>query len=85
MLRVINDLPLALDKGNEAVLVLLDYSAAFDTTNHGVFFKRLQDRYEIGGTVLKWFMFYLKDRSQAVVIGKSLQTRFHCLWVHRFA
>ena len=59
--------------------MLLDYSAAFDTTNLGVFFKRLQDGYGIGGTVLKWFMCYLKDRLQAVVIEKSLQTRFHCL------
>ena len=80
MLRVINDLLLALDKGNEAILVLLDYSAAFDTINHEVFFKRLQDRYGIGGTVLKWFMSYLKDRSQAVVIDKVTSDSFPLPW-----
>ena len=37
LLRVYNDLLLAVDKGKEAVLVLLDCSAAYDTTNHEIF------------------------------------------------
>ena len=37
LLRVYNDLLLAVDQGNEAVLILLDYSAAFDTISHNVF------------------------------------------------
>ena len=36
LIRVINDILLALDKGNEAVLLLLDYSAAFDTVRHNM-------------------------------------------------
>ena len=79
MLRVINDLLLALDKGNEVILVLLDYSAAFDTINHEVFFKRLQDRYGIGGPVLKWFMSYFKDRShfpEFFIIFSSFSSSF---------
>ena len=39
LLRVCNDLLLTIDKGEEAILVLLDYSAAFDTINHEIFFK----------------------------------------------
>ena len=72
MLRVVNDLLLALDKGNEAVLILLDYSAAFDTITHSIFFERLQSRYGIGGTVLRWFKSYLTNRSQAVVVNDRL-------------
>ena len=41
LLRVYNDLLLAVDQGNEAVLILLDYSAAFDTISHNVFLDRL--------------------------------------------
>jgi hypothetical protein len=80
MLRVMNDLLLALDTGHEAVLVLLDYSAAFDTINHDIFFDRLQNRYGIGGTELKWFKSYLKDRSQAVVIDKVISDTFSLPW-----
>ena len=44
LLRVYNDMLLAVDKGKEVVLILLDYSAAFDTINHGVFLTRLAER-----------------------------------------
>ena len=37
LLRVYKDLLLAVDQGNEAVLILLDYFAAFDTISHNVF------------------------------------------------
>ena len=80
LLRVINDLLLALDRGDEAVLVLLDYSAAFDTINHEIVFKRLQDRHGIGGTVLNWFKSYLKDRSHAVVIDNVVSDSFPLPW-----
>ena len=36
LVKVFNDLLLAVDKGDEAVLLLLDYSAAFDTLDHTV-------------------------------------------------
>ena len=32
--RVFNDVLLAIDKGQEAVVVLLDFSAAFDSIDH---------------------------------------------------
>ena len=50
LLRVYNDLLLAVDRGEEAVLVLLDYSAAFDTINHNLLFGRLINRYGISDT-----------------------------------
>jgi len=39
LLRVSNDLLLTTDSGNCAILLLLDLSAAFDTLDHGIFFK----------------------------------------------
>ena len=51
-LRVYNDILLSVDKGKEAVLIILD-SAAFDTINHDVFFTRLADRYGIAGPALR--------------------------------
>ena len=51
------------DKGKEVVLILLDYSAAFDTINHDVFLTRLAERYGITGSVLTWFSTYFHNRS----------------------
>ena len=53
LLRVHNDIVLALDKGETVLLILLDLSAAFDTVNHSLLLSRLQQRYGLCGTVLK--------------------------------
>ena len=53
LLRVHNDILLALDKGETVLLILLDLSATFDTVNHSLLLSRLQQRYGLCGTVLK--------------------------------
>ena len=52
LLRVHNDISLALDNNNDVILVLLDLSSACDMVNRQILLKRLQDRYGIYGTVL---------------------------------
>ena len=51
LLRVYNDMLLAVDKGKEVVLILFDYSAAFDIINHDVLLTRLAERCGIAGSV----------------------------------
>ena len=75
ILRVYNDLLLAVDKGDEAVLILLDYSAAFDTINHNIFLECLVNRYGITGSALNLFTSYFKDRSQSIVINDSVSKK----------
>jgi len=41
LLKVTNDALLAVDKGMFTVVILLDYSAAFDTVDHAVAFEVL--------------------------------------------
>ena len=72
LLRVYNDMLLAVDKGKEIVLILLDYSAAFDTINRDVFLTRLAERYGIIGSVLRWFSTYFHNRSQYVPVNGTL-------------
>ena len=43
LLRVCNDLLQTVDRGDDAVYVLLDYSSAFDTIDHDVLISRLQE------------------------------------------
>ena len=44
LLRVSNDINLALDNHDDVVLVLLDLSSAFDTIDHSVFMNKLYTR-----------------------------------------
>ena len=76
LIKVLNDLLLAVDRGDEAVLILLDYSAAFDTINHELLLHRLEHEFLITGTVLEWIRSYLLNRSQRVLINDTSSTTF---------
>ena len=55
LIRVHNDIAMAIDQHNSVILVLLDLSATFDTVDHGTLLSRLSKRFGITGTVLEWF------------------------------
>ena len=67
LLKVTNDLLSAMDDGKISVLVLLDLSAAFDTSDHETLLHRLHV-FGFGDTVLSWFQSYLENRTQTVVV-----------------
>ena len=64
---MLSDILTALDKGDIAVLTLLDLSAAFDTLDHATLLRRLQISFGLGGSALSWFHSYLSQRRQHVV------------------
>ena len=69
MISVLNNILNQLDKPNTAVLLAnLDMSAAFDTVNHQVLFRRLQSTFGIHDMALKWFKSYLHKRKVCVKI-----------------
>ena len=70
LLRILNDLLLAVDCDEVALVVLLDLSAAFDTIDHEILIARLNS-FGISSTALNWFASYLTERSQQVKIGES--------------
>jgi hypothetical protein len=61
-----NDLLMAVDGGNAAILALLHQSAAFATIDHSVLLDRLSARFGICGSALDWFSSYLANLSQSV-------------------
>lgn len=69
LLEVTDDILRSVDRGDACMLMLLDLSAAFDTIDHGILLERLERSCGVTGTALSWFVDYLQDRSQAVVIG----------------
>ena len=72
--KIHNDLTLAINRRQVSALILLDLSAAFDTINHSILIQRLRSVFGISGSALSILSSYLTDRSQSVLIGKSLSS-----------
>ena len=53
LLRVKNDILIALDQRKMVSLVLLDLSAAFDTIDHNILLRRMESRFGIAGSCLR--------------------------------
>jgi len=69
LLRVVNDLLSIVDSGDNALLVLLDLSAAFDVIDHNLLLSRLHSDIHLTNSVLYWFSSYLSDRTQSVHVN----------------
>ena len=69
LVKVTNDILMALDKRQCVYLVLLDLSAAFDTVDHNVFLSQMLTDYSMGGDVVNWMHEYLSDRQQCVQVN----------------
>jgi hypothetical protein len=75
LLKVHNDIMTSLDNDEIVMLVMLDLSAAFDTIDHKILIDRLNKKYGIRDTALKWFDSYLSDRTQSVLINDKESTK----------
>ena len=72
LVKVTNDLLMAMDAGRTSLLLLLDLSAAFDTVDHQILLTRLEQRIGIRGLALNWFRSYITLRSQRVLYNNSM-------------
>lgn len=75
LVRVQNDILLAIDNRHRVMLLLLDLSTAFDTVDHEILLKRLNSKFSVCGTALDWFCSYLTNHTQVVLIdGRKSQS-----------
>ena len=66
--HVTNDLLAEMDDGKISVVMLLDLSAAFDTTDHEILLARLQSYFGVDGTALAWLRSYITGRMRFVSV-----------------
>lgn len=66
MMKVFDDIGIALDKGKPVVLVLLDFSKAFDTISHSKLCSKLQRNFGFSSNAARLVYSYLSERRQSV-------------------
>ena len=69
MFKVTGDIQKSINENNNVALVLLDSSAAFDTVDHAILIKRLEDSFLIKSDALNWIKSYLTDRKFSIMIN----------------
>jgi len=67
LLRIHNDLSLAMNRQQVSALVLLDLSAAFDTIDHRILINMLKTCFGISKSALSLLSSYLSCRTQSVI------------------
>ena len=79
LITLIDKISEALDQGELVIGILLDFSKAFDTVDHGILLKKLE-LYGVKDTALKWFDSYLTNRLQYVTYNniKSDKEKVKC-------
>ena len=65
LLNITDDIYNALDDSELTILVLIDYSKAFDTINHRILFAKLK-ALGFHSDAISWIVAYLTDRKQKV-------------------
>ena len=62
----------AISDGCQTDAIYTDYSAAFQSVNHTLIIHKLEKSFNLNGNALNWFVSYLSDRRQRVVVnGKT--------------
>ena len=60
------------------IVISLDLSAAFDTTDHQILLSRLNTSFGISDTTLSWLQSYLTNRTCSVRIGRHCSSSVTC-------
>ncbi len=74
MVNFCDSLALSLNDNISNHVIYFDFAKAFDSVNHDILLHKLKAFYNIDGTLLKFLVNYLKDRSQKVVIGNEVSS-----------
>ncbi|CAB0037809.1 unnamed protein product, partial [Trichogramma brassicae] len=73
LLGVMDDARRAIERSQITVLVLIDFSKAFDTVPHQLLLAKLR-RFNFADRTIRWFASYLRGRTQAVAQNDGSRT-----------
>ena len=71
LLRATNNWSINIDKGHINGVIFIDLKKAFDTVNHEIIIRKLQN-YGLDRNALAWFQSYLSNRSQKCLVNGKL-------------
>lgn len=75
LIKICSDISKNMDNSKVTIMVLLDYSKAFDVINHELLTAKL-GHYGLSDTALMWITDYLKNRYQQVKINGNLSDEY---------
>ena len=75
LLKIHDDILASIDAGKVTALTLLDLSAAFDTIDHTILLRRLNDWLGVTRKALDWFKSYLTGRCQRIKLDDCLSAK----------
>ena len=78
LLQTMDSVFRSFNQGQPSLLVSLDMSAAFDTTDHSTLLNRLSVGFGVPGSVFTWFKCYLTGRYQCVRVGQASSSHTLC-------
>ncbi len=76
LLKAQNDILINMDNEEVTLLVMLDMSAAFDTIDHNILIDILKNDFGVVDSARQWFISYLANRKQQVVIDRCKSSEF---------
>ena len=65
----------AMSDGYQTDVIYTDYSAAFQSVNHALLIHKLKQSYHLKDHALSWFVSYLSDRRQRVIVNGKASDR----------
>lgn len=78
LMKVHDDVALAIDKKGVAILLLIDFAKAFDRVSHARLINKLISRYNFSDSAAKLIESYLKDRYQSVFSNSTFSPFILC-------
>ena len=71
LVKIVNDIPWAMENQKLTTHMAIDLSAAFDTVDHDILISVFRERFGITGTALSWFESYLCPWYCKVKVGTT--------------